>query len=112
VIANSGQSKPSVLRGSADASVSDQDPTVAKLLQIRNEYLAHRGTRHVTKGTFASLPTLNKDEISGLITRAIDLLRKYREWLGYPLLAWGHQEMEEFQRLLLLLRAGCRPNVP
>jgi hypothetical protein len=85
------------------ASVSDQDPTVVKLLLIRNEYLAHRGTRHVTKGTFASLPTLNKDEISGLITRAIDLLRKYREGLGYPLLAWGHQEMKEFERLL---RAG------
>jgi hypothetical protein len=88
------------------ADVSDGDPAVAKLLLIRNEYLAHRGTRHVTKGTFASLPTLNKDEISGLITRSIDLLRKYREWQGYPLLAWGHQGVEEFQKLLLLLRAG------
>jgi hypothetical protein len=102
-----------VTRLDADISdVSDQDPAVAKLLLLRNEYLAHRGTRHVTKGTFASLPTLDKDEISGLITRAIDLLRKYRERLGYPALAWGHQEVEEFQRLLLLLRAGHNSKVP
>jgi hypothetical protein len=93
------------------ADVSDQDPIVAKLLLIRNEYLAHRGTRHVTKGTFASLPTLDKDEVSGLITGAIDILRKYRERLGYPLLAWGHQEAEEFQTLLLLLRAGRNSKV-
>lgn len=38
------------------ARVSYEDPIVAKLLLIRNEYLAHRGTRHVTRGTFASLP--------------------------------------------------------
>jgi hypothetical protein len=88
------------------AGVSDEDPIVAKLLLIRNEYLAHRGTRHVTKGTFASLPTLERDEISTLITRAIDLLRKYRERLGYRLLSWGDHEVEEFQRLLALVRAG------
>jgi hypothetical protein len=86
--------------------VSDADPIVAKLLLIRNEYLAHRGTRHVTKGTFASLPSLDRDEISTLITRALDLLCKYRERLGYPQLSWGHHEAEEFQTLLSLLRAG------
>ena len=86
--------------------VSDADPIVKKLLLIRNEYLAHRGTQHVTRGTFASLPSLDRDEISTLITRALDLLRKYRERLGYPQLLWGHHEAEEFQKLLSLLRAG------
>ncbi len=86
--------------------VSDQDPIVAKLLLIRNEYLSHRGTRHVTKGSFDSLPNLERDEISALITRALDLLCKYRERLGYPLLLWGHHEVDEFHRLLSLLRAG------
>jgi hypothetical protein len=81
-------------------------PGVAKLLSIRNEYLAHRGTRHVTKGTFASLPTLDKEEISGLTTKAIDLLRKYRDRLGYTPLLRGHQEAEEFRKLLSLLRVG------
>jgi len=87
-------------------SVSQQDPTVRKLLLLRNEYLGHRGTRHVIKGTFDSLPTLERDEISTLVTRALSLLNKYRELLGYPSLVWGHQRVEEFQSLLLLLRAG------
>jgi hypothetical protein len=87
-------------------AVSDGDPIVRKLLLIRNEYLAHRGTRHVTKGTFASLPTLERDEISALVARALDILRKYRERLGYPPLLWGHREEEEFYRLLALVRAG------
>jgi hypothetical protein len=87
-------------------AVSDDDPIVRKLLLIRNEYLAHRGTRHVTKGTFASLPTLERDEISALVARALDILRKYRERLGYPPLLWGHHEEEQFYRLLSLVRAG------
>jgi hypothetical protein len=48
-------------------NVSDSNPTVAKLLVLRNEYLAHRGTGHVTKGTLSSLPSLNSDEITTLI---------------------------------------------
>ena len=72
--------------------VSDADPIVKKLLLIRNEYLAHRDKRHVTRGTFAYLPSLDRDEISTLITRALDLLSKYRERLGYPQLSWGHHE--------------------
>jgi hypothetical protein len=88
------------------AAVSDDDPIVAKMLLVRNEYLAHRGTRHVTKGTFASLPTLERDDLSTLIARALDLLGKYRERLGYPRLLWGHHEEEEFYRLLSLVRTG------
>jgi hypothetical protein len=88
------------------AGVSEEDPIVAKLLLIRNEYLAHRGTRHVTKGSFASLPNLERDEISTLITKALDLLCKYRERLGYRPLGWGHDEEEQFYRLLSLVRAG------
>jgi hypothetical protein len=88
-------------------SVSDDDPAVEKLLLIRNEYLAHRGTRHVTKGTFVALPTLERDELSALVNRALDILHKYRERLGYPPLLWGHEEEEQFHRLLSLLRAGC-----
>lgn len=87
-------------------AVSDEDPAVGKLLLIRNEYLAHRGTRHVTKGTFASLPTLERDELSTLLARALEILHKYRQRLGYPPLLWGHHEEEQFYRLLSLVRAG------
>ena len=88
------------------AQVSAADQIVAKLLSIRNEYLAHRGTRHVTACTFVSLPRLAGDELSTLLTRALDLLGKYRERLGYVPLGWGHDEAEELQTLLSLLRAG------
>jgi len=88
------------------AAVSDENPTVAKLLRVRNEYLAHRSTLHVTKGTFASLPTLERDEISTLMMRAFEVLEKYRERLGYSQIGWGHQGTEEFCKLLSLVRAG------
>ena len=87
-------------------AVSDDDPIVRKLLLIRNEYLAHRGTRHVTKGTFDSLPTLERDEIAALIQRALDILGKCGERLGCRPLLWGHHEEEQFYRLLALVRAG------
>lgn len=94
------------------SDVSEVDTAVAKLLVLRNEYLAHRGTRHVKKGTFESLPSLTWEEISTLITRALDLLSKYRERLGYSTLGWGHREAEEFKTLLSLVRAGIESQMP
>jgi hypothetical protein len=90
--------------------VSEDDPVVAKLLVLRNEYLAHRGTRHVTKGTFEALPNLQRNEIATLIERALSLLTTYRNRLGYTPLLWGHHEAEEFRQLLALIRAGCNPD--
>jgi len=88
------------------SNVSAHNPTVAKLLTLRNEYLAHRGKVHVQKGGFESLPTLVRDEIDSLIGNAIEVLVKYRDRLGYRPLLWGHHEMEEFHSLLSFLRAG------
>jgi hypothetical protein len=88
--------------------VSDENPVVAKLLTLRNEYLAHRGKKHVQKGTFESLPTLDRGEIDALVENAIDLLRRYRERLGFKRLLWGHHEMEQFEELLSLLRDGMK----
>jgi AbiU2 len=92
-------------------AVSDEDSVVARLLKIRNEYLAHRGTSHVAKGTFASLPTLERKDFATLMTRALDILGKYRERLGYSRLSWGHHEAEEFRRLLSLVRAGLKSKI-
>ena len=50
-------------------SVSDRDPTVKKLLTLRNEYLAHRSSQHVAKGTFEQLPVLGRHDIAKLINR-------------------------------------------
>ncbi len=90
------------------SSVSERDATVKKLLTLRNEYLAHRGSRHVARGTFASLPTLERDEIATLLSRALEILRKYRELLGFRQILWGNHEVRDFQALLALLRAGLQ----
>jgi len=51
------------------SSVSDCEAPVKKLLTLRNEYLAHRGSRHVARGTFTSLPVLERDEIAARLKR-------------------------------------------
>jgi len=58
-------------------SVSDHDPSVKKLLTWRNEYLAHRGSQHVAKGTFMHLAELGRRDIAKLANRAVGILRKY-----------------------------------
>lgn len=87
-------------------SVSNHDAVVAKLLTVRNEYIAHRGTRHVQKGTFTTLPSLEHHEIAELVYKAIVLLTKYRRHFSYPIIAWGEYEVDDLQRLLALVRVG------
>jgi hypothetical protein len=87
-------------------SVSGRDPTVKKLLKLRNEYMAHRGSQHVSRGTFKSLPVLERDEIATMLNRALDITQKYRKHLGFPSLLWGSYEVRDFETLLELLRAG------
>ncbi len=88
------------------ASVSVQDTVIAKLLKVRHEYLAHRATQHVKKGTFTAVPTLAEHELGGLVHKPIDLLAKYRRHLGYPLISWGDHEVDDLRQLLKLVRAG------
>jgi hypothetical protein len=90
------------------SSVAGSDPIVKKLLTLRHEYLAHRGAKHVASGTFASLPTLGADEIVTLLNRALDILQKYRDHLGFPPILWGHWEVRDFESLLELLRDGLQ----
>lgn len=88
--------------------VSDDDPIVGKLSAMRNEYLAHRNWQHVARGTFACLPNLQADDIRTLIHRALNVLTKYREALGYTPLLWGNHEATDFRRLLSLLHIAVR----
>ena len=90
------------------SSVSDGDAKVRKLLTLRNEYLAHRDSRHVARGTFVSLPVLEREEVASLLDRALEILQRYRERLGFRPLGWGHYEVREFEMLLELLHAGLQ----
>ena len=89
-------------------SVSTANPSVNKLVTIRNQYLAHRGPQHVTKGTFAGLPKLEKQHLSHLLKNAIRIMTTYRRTLGYHTLIWGQQEAREFNEVLTIIRAGKR----
>jgi AbiU2 len=87
-------------------SVSVQDTVIAKLLKVRHEYVAHRGTHHVKKGTFTTVPRLAEHELNGLVHKPINLLAKYRRHLGYPLISWGDHEVDDLRQLLNLVRAA------
>ena len=87
-------------------SVSSKNHAVVKLLTVRNEYLAHRGPQHVTKGTFSALPKLEKKDLSHLLANAVRIMTTYRRAFSYPPLIWGEHEVREFERLLALVRAG------
>jgi hypothetical protein len=87
-------------------SVSDQNPSVKKLLAIRNEYLAHRGPQHVTKGHFDGLPKLEEQHVAHLLKNAVRIMTTYRRAFGYHPLLWGKHEVREFQDLLGIIRAG------
>ena len=87
-------------------SVSDSDATVRKLLVWRNEYMAHRGSKHIAKGSYSLLPELKLDEIQNLVKLAFEILHEYRDRLGFAPIAWGNHEVRDLERLLKLVRAG------
>lgn len=86
--------------------VSCQDEVVKRLLQVRNQYLAHRGKQHVMRGTFDRLPSLSQEDLSTLISRAVTIVQRYREQLKYRYISVSRQEAEDFKQLVQLLRAG------
>ena len=82
------------------SSVSDCDATVKKLLTLRNEYLAHRGSRHVARGTFASLPVLERDEIATTPEPGVGHSSKVQRAPGIPADTLGSYKVQDFERLL------------
>lgn len=88
------------------SSVSETDSAVAKILRIRNEYLAHREARLVGSGTFSGLPELWPTEIQRLLSRALDLVNKYRHLRGRPFLSSQLPGGDDYQNLFELLRSA------
>jgi hypothetical protein len=86
--------------------VSDDDPTIKSLLTWRNEYIAHRGSRHVLRGSFEALPNLELEALKAVLDRGLDLLQKYGLHLGLPWRMRSKYEEEDFKNLLALLRVG------
>jgi hypothetical protein len=88
--------------------VSDSDPLVSRLLEVRNDYLAHRNHGLVSCGSFSSLPVLREEEIQTLLSRALQIGEKYRRLYGRMLPARGLLGLEDYKRMLSLIRLGLR----
>jgi AbiU2 len=88
------------------SSVSETDASVASLLDIRNQYLAHRQARLVGTGTL--LPPLERLTIELLLERASQIATKYSQLCGRPLVLSTLPGIDDYRHLLNLLRAGLR----
>jgi len=62
-------------------TLSESDPLVSQLIEIRNEYLAHRASRLVISKL---LPTFQREDIEALLNRASSMLEKYGAACGRP----------------------------
>lgn len=87
-------------------TVSGDDPFVSRLLEVRNDYLAHRDYGLVRCGSFSSLPVLREEEIQTLLSRALQIGEKYRRVYGRPARARGPSGLEDYKRMLSLVRLG------
>jgi hypothetical protein len=83
--------------------VSEGDPLVSQLIDIRNDYLAHRASRLVSS---KSIPTLQQTDIATLLTRASSMLEKYGPLCGRPIVSRHYVGEDDYKYLLDLLRLG------
>ena len=86
-------------------TVKESDPLVSRLIEIRNEYLAHRASRLVTS---KSIPKLEQADISALLTRASSILEKYGPLCGRPIVSRHYAGQDDYKHLLELLRLGLQ----
>jgi hypothetical protein len=86
--------------------VSDADPLVSRLMQVRNQYLAHRQASLVRRGTFDSLPELRREDIDTLLNRASAIVDKYCRLYDRPLMSVRFVGADDYKHMLDLLKAG------
>jgi hypothetical protein len=86
-------------------TVSESDPLVARLMDIRNDYLAHRASRVVLG---KSLPTFPREDIETLLNRASSMLEKYGTACGRPYVSRQYAGEDDYKHLFELLRRGLQ----
>jgi hypothetical protein len=87
-------------------NVSKDDPLIARLIQVRNEYLAHRQGSLVRRESFDSLPTLSRDDLETLAQRASTILDKYCRLYERPLPSVRFVGADDYKHLFALLKIG------
>jgi AbiU2 len=89
-------------------TVVRSDPLVSRLIELRNEYLAHRASRLVSSGSFSTLPRLDREALETLLNRAFLIAEKYSHLCGRPLLARWYPGADDYKDMLNLLRLGLQ----
>ena len=87
-------------------AVSKDEPLIKKLIEIRNQYFAHRTAQLVASGTFESLPELNAKDLLTLRTKASTIVDKYGRLCGRRLMATGFPGRDDYNHMFDLLRTG------
>jgi hypothetical protein len=87
-------------------TVSPTDPLVSRLLEIRDEYLAHRASHIVGSGSVSALPTLKQHDIRTLLERASHIADAYSQLCGRPLTLRGYPGLDDYKHMLDLIRRG------
>jgi AbiU2 len=82
------------------------DPLISRLMQVRNQYLAHRQASLVSRGTFASLPELRREDIAALLNSASTIVDKYCRLYERPLMSVRFVGADDYKYLLDLLKVG------
>ena len=86
--------------------VSNADPLVSRLMQVRNQYLAHRQASLVSRGTFDSLPELRREDFETLLNSASTIVDKYCRLYGRPLMLVRFVGADDYKHMLDLLKVG------
>ncbi len=82
------------------------DPTVAKILTLRNDFLAHRSINIVSTHRTNLLPEIKNEEVTALLDLLYDLATKYAMLYGQNRTARTMVGSDDYKSLLEALRRG------
>ena len=88
--------------------MSEDDPLVSRLMDIRNEYLAHRASRLVSSGPFDGIAKLEREDIEALLQRASSIGDRYGQLCGRPHVLRGYPGADNYSYMLKFVRLGLQ----
>jgi hypothetical protein len=88
------------------SSVTESDECVKRVVDLRNNFVAHRNADRVRLQAFASLPGLTNDEVGMLLKRARDLVAKYDFIYRRRLVSIEVSGADDYRHLLTLITKG------
>jgi hypothetical protein len=97
--------KPAVL-GADIRRVSDQDPLVAQLCQLRNRWLSHVEPNPIRLGGALALPHLSAEQIGTLLRRARRIVNRYSLIYRASALSTDVVGADDYKEILKLVRKG------